>query len=97
MKNHSKISSDQVILRPHVTEKSTIGVERGVYTFQVDNRATKEEVARAVKEVFGVQALKVNIVNRPTRRRVRRGRTSSKMGYRKALVYLKEGDKIEFV
>lgn len=79
---------------PMVTEKAHAGVARGSYTFRVDGDATKPEVARAVAKRFKVTVTGVRINRRPDKLR-RRGRiTGVRRGFKKAVVQLKEGDKI---
>ncbi|TCJ18242.1 50S ribosomal protein L23 [Rubrobacter taiwanensis] len=87
----------QVIIRPVISEKSYNLIEsEGQYTFQVDPRANKNQIKRAVEQAFDVKVVKVNTVNvksKPKRQGFTRGRTSS---WKKALVQLAEGDRIEF-
>jgi len=88
-----------VIEKPHLTEKAMSQSERNVYTFMVARSATKYTVANAVKEVYGVTPVKVNIVNKLPRKSMSgaRGRVVSLPGYKKAYVYLKKGDTINLV
>lgn len=88
-----------VIEKPHLTEKAMMQSERNVYTFMVARSATKYTVASAVKEVYGVTPVKVNIVNKLPRKSLSgaRGRVVSLSGYKKAYVYLKKGDTINLV
>lgn len=88
-----------VIEKPHLTEKAMTQSERDVYTFMVAKNATKYTVAKAVKEVYGVTPVKVNIVNKLPRKSLSgaRGRVVSLSGYKKAYVYLKKGDTINLV
>lgn len=51
-----------VIKRPVVTEKAMKAMERNRYTLEVDRRATKGEIRRAVEEQFNVKVIKVNTV-----------------------------------
>ena len=86
----------QVVLRPVVSEKSFKLMEDNRYTFEVDKRATKPEISRAVSEIFGVTVKKVNVMNvsgKPRRVRWRKGLTRS---WKKAVVTLAEGDTIDF-
>lgn len=53
-----------VIKRPVVTEKAMKAMERNRYTLEVDRRATKGEIRRAVEEQFNVKVIKVNTVGR---------------------------------
>jgi large subunit ribosomal protein L23 len=87
----------QVLLRPLVTEKGTHKAERNnAYAFQVSRLSTKDDVRRAVEELFDVTVLKVRIQNRkgkPRRVRFRLGYTND---WKKAIVTLGEEDHIEF-
>ncbi len=86
---------NDVIIRPVLSEKSTDLAEMRKYVFRVSTRANKNLVKRAVKELFNVEPVSVNISNvRGRRKRVRYsyGLTAS---WKKAIVTLKEGDKIE--
>jgi large subunit ribosomal protein L23 len=88
-----------VIEKPHLTEKAMSQNERNVYTFMVAKNATKYTVAQAVKEVYKVTPVKVNIVNKLPNKSMSgaRGRMVSQKGYKKAYVYLKKGDTINVV
>jgi large subunit ribosomal protein L23 len=95
----SKGHSYEVILHPRLTEKATGVVEDGnVYTFDVDTRATKSQISKAVKDLYKVSALKVRTSAVPKKDASVRGvNQGSKGGGKKAYVYLKKGDSIEFV
>ncbi len=89
----------EVIVRPLVTERSTQMKEKGKYSFEVHPNATKQEIKNAVELIFKkekVEVLKVNTAKVPSKVR-RFGRFLSK-GYRwkKAIVTLKPGQKLEF-
>ena len=85
-----------VIIRPIISEKSYAGIENNRYTFEVDKRASKPEIRDAVAEVFKVTVTKVNTMRVPGKTRHLRGSTGSTRSWKKAVVTLKEGDKIEF-
>ncbi|PIR69764.1 MAG: 50S ribosomal protein L23 [Candidatus Niyogibacteria bacterium CG10_big_fil_rev_8_21_14_0_10_46_36] len=87
----------RVLVHPSVTEKSARLAEEGVYTFRVKDDATKNEVRKAVEELYRVHVASVNVSWVRPKRRVLRGVTGTKSGYRKAMVALKAGEKIEFV
>ena len=57
----------------------------------------RESIAKAVAEIYKVVPVKVNIINLPAKKVFARGKAGRKSGVRKASVYLKKGDKIEFV
>lgn len=52
--------AEDVIIKPIVTEKSNDGLQEGKYTFKVNKKATKVEIANAVEKLFGVKVLNVN-------------------------------------
>lgn len=85
-----------VIIRPVVSEKSYALMEQNRYTFEVDKKVAKPAIARAVEEVFGVTVTSVNTINvaaKPRRVRYNKGLTRT---WKKAIVTLKAGDKIDF-
>ena len=85
-----------VIKNPRVTEKAVGKSDQNVYTFMVRRDATKFEVRDAVKALYNVTPVKINIVNkRPAERLVgSRSRAKHVQGMKKAYVYLKKGDNI---
>ena len=87
----------EVIRRPLVTEKSTIGREtENLATFSVDTRATKHDIKRAIEELFDVRVLAVRTMRQPGKKR-RVGRTIGRRpAWKKAIVQLAEGQSIEF-
>jgi large subunit ribosomal protein L23 len=85
----------QVIIEPVVSEKSYALMADGKYTFRVDERAQKTQIARAVEEIFEVRVKSVRtatVRSKPKRRGVHSGRTRS---WKKAVVQLASGDRIE--
>ncbi len=88
-----------VIIRPRITEKAAIGMENNVYTFEIHKDATKFDVRDAIKELYKVTPVKVNIVKKAPRHYVSRmrGRNMMEKGLKKAYVYLKKGDRIDIV
>lgn len=85
----------EIIIRPVISERSFDMQELNRYTFEVDKRASKIEIAKAVEEIFDVTVLKVNTCNvkaKPKRVRYQRGYTRT---WKKAIVTLVEGDTIE--
>lgn len=89
--------TEEIILKPQQTEKAAAGQSAGrpVYTFRVPPRIGKTAVKEAVSKLYKVKPFKVRIVNVPAKRRVYRGRPARKPGYKKALVYLVPGEKID--
>lgn len=88
-----------ILLSPRVTEKAMRQNEKNVYTFEVARVATKNDVKLAVKQLFGVTPMRVNIVNKTPRQYKHAGtrRLRTERGMRKAYVYLKKGDSISLV
>ncbi len=93
------LNLSSVILKPRMTEKALGQNDRNVYTFIVAAHATKYSVADAVKSIFKVTPVKVNIVNKTPRQFMSRskGRKQLEKGMKKAYVYLKKGDRIDLV
>ena len=89
-----------VIVEPHVTEKTTNIAEQGnQYGFKVAPDATKDEIKEAIERLFDVKVLKVSTVNvkgKVKRRMLRRGAASRFKSWKKAYVRLAEGDEIDF-
>ena len=88
----------EVIVRPLITERSTLLKEKGKYSFEVHSNATKQEIKNAVEFIFKkdkVEVAQVNTANVPAKVR-RFGRNQSKAyRWKKAIVTLKPGHKIE--
>ena len=86
-----------VIRRPLITEKSTIGrEEENLATFAVDPAATKHDIRRAVEELFSVKVEDVRTMRQPRKTR-RVGRNLGRRAeWKKAIVRLSEGQSIEF-
>jgi len=82
-----------------LSEKSTRGIEKAnQHCFKVDPSSTKREIKKAVEELFKVRVIKVNTLWRKgKRKRERTQKYGWSTGYKKAIVTLKAGDKIELV
>ena len=84
-----------ILIRPVVSEKSYALIAEGKYTFRVDDRAHKTQIARAVEEIFDVAVAQVRtakVRSKPKRRNLTRGRTRA---WKKAIVQLAPGERIE--
>jgi large subunit ribosomal protein L23 len=80
---------------PHITEKTTALAKKNQYVFKVYPRTNKIEIKKAVEKLYGVDVLAVRIINIPRKKRVL-GRISGwRKGYKKALIKVKEGQKID--
>jgi len=85
-----------ILKRPTITEKSTAAIEhQNAYVFQVDPRANKLEIKRAVEELFKVKVLKVNTRRRRGKSKRMGWITGSTQSYKEAIITLQAGDKIE--
>ena len=85
------------LLRPMITEKSTILQERAKYVFEVAPRATKTQIKGAVESTFGVKVVDVNItMNRGKSKRFGT-RLKTTPDTKKAVVTLRAGDRIQIV
>ncbi len=85
----------EVLIAPVVSEKSYSLIEDNKYSFRVHDKAHKTQIRQAVEELFEVKVEGVNIVqvrSKPKRRGLSKG---VKPGWKKAIVQLREGDKIE--
>lgn len=92
------ISDAYKILKvPHISEKATILSESNKYVFKVYQRANKIEIRKTIEDLYGVSVKNVNIINIHRKRRVLRGREGFKTGYKKAIVTLEKGQKIEIL
>lgn len=87
---------NQMVLTPRVSEKSIGLAERGVYVFEVPSAANKITVTAAVEQAFNVKVAAVNMLivkGKPTTRRYK-GNNGNRRNLKKAMVTLKQGDKI---
>ncbi|MEQ1875194.1 MAG: 50S ribosomal protein L23 [Bdellovibrionia bacterium] len=86
----------QVLKRPLLTEKNTTHSAAGIYSFEVDRRADKLDVRKAVEKSFGVKVTKVRTMMCRDRARSKMGRrVSGVRHWKKALVQLASGEKIK--
>lgn len=84
-----------VLAEPLITEAATLAMEMNKYTFKVSKNSGKQEIKKAIENLYKVKVISVNTVNIPRKKR-NYGRTPGwKTGFKKAIVTIKEGDKIE--
>ena len=87
-----------IIKKPRITEKAGIKSEsQNVYTFEVTKDATKKTIGEAMQLIYKVTPIKINIVNLPAKNVTARGKRGHNSAVKKALVFLKKGDKIAFI
>jgi large subunit ribosomal protein L23 len=92
-----KLAPHQIILRPLVTEKGLHKAERNnQYAFEVNKLAGKEEIRRAVEELFDVKVVRVNTQSRRGKPRRTRYRTGITNEWKKAIVTLDKENRINF-
>lgn len=84
-----------VIIKPIVTEKSTFLADSGKYVFKVAPSANKLLIMDAIEEIFKVKPISVNISVVRSRLKRNKYKIGLKSGWKKAIVTLKKGDKIE--
>lgn len=94
------MSPYDLIRRPVITEKNTMLMESGQYTFEVARSATKQQVRDAIQTIFNVRVVDVNTLNvrpEPKLKRRRGGRplVGTAAGYKKAIVKLAPGQRID--
>lgn len=86
----------EVLRRPLITEKSTMLKERNRYAFEVASGASKRQIKEAVETAFKVSVVKINVMNVPGKmKRIGRRQVLTPV-WKKAVVTLEPGQKIEF-
>ena len=85
----------KVIIRPVVSEKSYVLAANDRYTFRVHPDAHKTQIRQAVEELFDVKVVGVNVIKVQPKPKRRGTTTGTRRGWKKAIVELKPGDKIE--
>ncbi|MCX6946011.1 MAG: 50S ribosomal protein L23 [Verrucomicrobiota bacterium] len=93
------MNAEKVLKQMLLSEKSSkLSSELGQYTFEVFRYANKHAIAEAVEKTFKVTVRRVNVQNYPGKnKKSRAGRPSMTSDFKKAIVTLKAGDKIELV
>ena len=86
----------EILRRPLITEKYTALQAEGKYAFEVARGANKPQIKQAVEKAFKVEVTAVNVMTVSGKRRSLRGRQLAARPWKKAIVTLKPGDKIEF-
>lgn len=84
-----------VIVAPHITEKSTMVSEHNAVVFKVSNDASKPEIKAAVEALFGVTVTGVNTLVQKGKTKRWKGTPYSRSDMKKAIVTLKDGDSID--
>jgi len=84
-----------VIVAPHITEKSTLLSEHNAVVFKVTDSATKPAIKAAVEALFGVKVLGVNTLNQKGKTKRWKGKPYKRSDVKKAIVTLAEGQSID--
>lgn len=84
-----------VILAPHITEKSTLASENNAVVFKVANDATKPQIKEAVEALFDVKVTGVNTLVAKGKTKRWKGKPYKRTDMKKAVVTLAEGDSID--
>jgi large subunit ribosomal protein L23 len=99
----SVLTAPEIILRPVISEKSIDESGRGKYTFAVSDRANKIQIKAAIEELYkkeNVTVVSVNVLTTKAKEKRRGNRRGQTIGHttpwRKAIVTLASGQKIEF-
>jgi large subunit ribosomal protein L23 len=87
----------RILKEPHISEKATQLYDENKYTFKIFPWANKVQVKNAVSDLYGVRVKDVKIINIKSKTRTLRGQKGKKHGYKKAIVVLEEGEKIEIL
>ena len=90
-----KIHLYDKILSPVVTEKSTILSEQNKITFIVTNKSNKKNLKKNIEKIFKINVVKINIINKQSRKKITRGKKVKIAGYKKAIITLKKGQSID--
>ena len=77
---------EDIIVRPIVTEKSSDGIQNGKYTFEVNKKATKVDIAKAVEKLFEVKVLNVNTMTVKGKEKRVGAHTGRRPDWKKAIV-----------
>jgi len=86
-----------IVKQPVITEKSVeLKNRENKYTFEVDSRANKLQIARAVEKLFGVKVIKVNTAMMSGKRKRVRMSVGKTSDWKKAIVTLQKGEKLDF-
>jgi large subunit ribosomal protein L23 len=89
------INHYDVVLAPHITEKTTLLSEQNAVVFKVANDATKPQIKAAVEALFGVNVTGVNTLNQKGKTKRWKGRPYTRSDVKKAIVTLAEGQTID--
>ena len=84
-----------VIVAPHITEKSTLASEHNAFVFKVATKATKPQIKAAVEAIYGTTVVSVNTLTQKGKTKRWKGRPYKRSDVKKAIVRLAEGQSID--
>jgi len=87
--------SYKILKGPHITEKAGDLTEKNQYVFKIFPRANKIGVKKAIEDTYGVDVVSIKIINVPKKKRRLGKIQGTRPGYKKAIVKIKKGQKIE--
>lgn len=87
----------KILKEPHISEKATQLSDENKYIFKIYSGANKVKIAKAVANLYGVRVKDVKIINIKSKIRILKGAKGKKIGYKKAIITLEKGYKIELL
>jgi large subunit ribosomal protein L23 len=96
-KTKSNIRAEEftIIKSPCITEKATVLAEQDFYTFKVDERSNKIQIKEFIEKRFNIEVVSVRIISVPKKPKKRGQIKGFKSGFKKAIVRVKKGQKID--
>ncbi len=85
------------VIKPRVTEKAGLLSQKGIYTFDVRIDANSRQIAEAIKAAYKVTPVRVSVAPIKSKTMFVRGKKGRTISGKKAYVYLKKGETIEFI
>lgn len=87
-----------IVKKPIISEKSTELAKFGKYVFMVDKKASSDEIKKAIKKIYDVDAVRINIINaKPRFGRYGRITTKKRSDFKKAVITLRNGQSIDII
>jgi large subunit ribosomal protein L23 len=90
-----KIHLYDKILSPVVTEKSTNLSEQNKIVFKVPSKSNKKNLKKNIEKIIKITVVKINIINKQSRKKITKGKKVKIAGYKKAIITLKKGQSID--
>jgi len=88
---------DKILIAPYITEKATALSKVDQYVFKVHSKANKAEIKKAIEDFYKVNVLDVKIIKVPKKQRRFGKILGYRSGFKKAIVKIKKGQKIEII